>query len=142
MARIWVLVADGSEARIFSGRGMRSPLELVDTLTHDASRLRARDIGSDSPGRVHDRFGPGRHSLDQGQQLKNTEKERFAREIAARLAEGRRQKKFDRLVIMASPAFLGILRDCLSKPVSEAVVATVPKDLVAHDVAVIQAHLP
>jgi protein required for attachment to host cells len=121
---------------------MRSQLELIDTLTHEASRLRARDIGSGSPGRVHDRLGPSRHSLDQGQQLKNTEKERFAREIAARLAEGRRQKKFDRLVIMASPAFLGILRDCLGKPVSEAVVATVPKDLVAHDVAAIQAHLP
>jgi protein required for attachment to host cells len=142
MAQVWVLVADSDEARIYATRSMRSQLELIDTLTHEASRLHARDLGSDRPGRVHDRFGPGRHSLDQGQQLKNTEKQRFAREIAAQLAEGQRLKKFDRLVIMAGPPFLGILRDCLGKALSEAVVATVPKDLVAQDVAAIQAHLP
>ena len=142
MADVWILVTDSSEARIYSARNLRSELELVDTLTHEASRLHARDLGSDVPGRVHDRFGPGRHSLDQGQQLKHTEKQRFAREIAARLAEAQQQRKFDRLVVMAGPEFLGILRDCLDKSVAETVIAEVSKDLVAHDVAAIRTHLP
>ena len=142
MNDIWVLVADSSEARIFAARNLRSSLDLVDTLTHAASRLHARDLGSDVPGRVHDRFGPGRHSLDQGQQLKDTEKERFAREISAYLAEGQRQKKLARLVVMAGPEFLGILRDSFGKPLAESVLAEVPKDLVAQDVAAIQTHLP
>lgn len=142
MADIWVLVADSSDARIYAARNLRSPLDLVATLSHQASRLHARDLGSDAPGRVHDRFGPARHSLDEGQQLKTTEKQRFAREIADRLAEAHRQKKFDRLVVMAGPAFLGMLRHLLSKPLAAAVIAEVPKDLVAQDVAAIQAHIP
>jgi len=142
MADIWVLVAGSSEARIFATQNLRSSLKLVDTLSHEASRLHARDLGSDVPGRVHDRFGPARHSIDQGDQLKTTEKQRFAREIAGRLADAHRQKKFDRLVVMAGPEFLGILRDCLGKHLAESIVAEVAKDLVAEDSAAIQAHIP
>lgn len=142
MNDIWVLVADSSEARIYSAHQMRAPLELIETLSHAASRLHPRDLGSDVPGRVHDRFGPGRHSLDTGQQIKAEERLRFAREIAALLAEAQRRKRFDRLVVMAGPTFLGNLRDSFSKSLAEAVVAEVHKDLVAQDVEAIQAHLP
>ena len=142
MSDIWVLVADASEARIYSVRHARSPIELVESLEHAQSRLHPRDLGSDVPGRVHDRFGPGRHSLDDGPQIKAEERLRFAREIAARLAEALRLKKFDRLVVIAGPAFLGNLRECFGKTLSEAVVAEVPKDLVAQDAEAIRAHLP
>lgn len=142
MADIWVLVADGSEAKIYSARHMRSPLELVESLAHAESRMHPRDMLTDVPGRVHDRFGPGRHSLDHGQQIKTEERLRFAREISSHLAEAHRLKKFDKLVVMAGPAFLGVLRDCFGKPLAEAVVAEVPKDLVAQDAAAVKAHLP
>jgi protein required for attachment to host cells len=142
MSDIWVLVADASEARIYSARHARSPLELVESLSHSRSRLHPRDLGSDVPGRVHDRFGPGRHSLDDGPQIKAEERLRFARELATRLSEALRLKKFDRLVVIAGPAFLGNLRDCFGKALAEAVVAEVPKDLVAQDAEAIRAHLP
>lgn len=142
MGDVWVLVADSSEAKIYSTRHMRTPLDLVDSLTHAESRTHPRDLVSDVPGRVHDRFGPGRHSLDYGQQIKAEERLRFAREISAHLAEAHRLKKFDRLVVMAGPVFLGILRDCFSKSLGEAVVAEVPKDLVSQDAAAIQTYLP
>lgn len=142
MADIWVLVADSSEARIYSARHLRSSLTLVDTLSHEIGRAHPRDVLAGPPGRVHDRFGAGRHSIDAGEQLKTEERGRFAREIAGRLADAHRQKKFERLVIMAAPTFLGSLRDSLSKSLSAAVVAEVPKDLVTHDVAAIEAHLP
>ena len=142
MTDVWVLVADASEAKIYSARHMRSPLELVDSLSHAQSRLHPRDIGTDVPGRVHDRFGPGRHSLDDGPQIKAEERVRFAREIAALLGEAHRLKKFGRLVVMAGPAFLGNLRDCFSKTLAESVVAEVAKDLVAQDADAVRAHLP
>jgi protein required for attachment to host cells len=142
MADVWVLVADSSEARIYSGRHLRSPLTLVDTMTHAISRAHPRDLVSDAPGRVHDRMGPGRHAIDAGRQMKLEERGRFAREIAGRLAEAHRLKKFDKLVVMAGPAFLGNLRECFSKQLAETIVAEVPKDLIAQDVTAIQAHLP
>lgn len=142
MGDIWVLVADSSEAKIYSTRHMRTRLDLVNSMSHVESRMHPRDLVSDVPGRVHDRFGPGRHSLDHGQQIKAEERLRFAREISAHLGEAHRLKKFDRLVVMAGPVFLGLLRDCFSKSLTEVVVAEVPKDLVAQDAAAVQAHLP
>lgn len=142
MGDIWILVADSSAAHIYAARHRRADLSLVQSLQHEESRLHARDRGTDVPGRVHDRFGPARHSLDSAQGVKAEERHRFAREIAAVLAEGHRQKKFEQLVVMAGPAFLGTLRDCFSKPLAKAVVAEVPKDLVAQDAAAIQAHIP
>lgn len=142
MSDIWVLVADSSEARIYTARHVGSPLTLVDTLTHAIGRAHPRDLGSDAPGRVHDRMGAARHSIDAGQQIKVEERSRFAREIAARLATAHQQKKFDRLVIMAGPAFLGVLRESMGKALTGAVVAEIAKDLVSHDVAAIEAHLP
>jgi protein required for attachment to host cells len=142
MTDIWVLVADSSEARIYAARHRRSPLELVTTMQHEASRIHPRDLGTDVPGRVHDRFGPARHSLNGSQQVKLEERQRFAREIAAHLGEAHRQKKFAQLVVMAGPAFLGVLRESFGKALAATVVAEVPKDLVAHDPAAIQEHLP
>jgi protein required for attachment to host cells len=142
MGDIWVLVADSSEARIYAARHMRSPLTLVDTLTHAISRAHARDVLSDAPGRVYDRIGAGRHSLDATQQMKLEERSRFAREITERLEDAHRQKKFARLVVMAAPAFLGVLREAFRKPLAETIIAEIPKDLVTQDAAAIQAHLP
>lgn len=142
MSDIWVLVAGSSEARIYSAKHRRAPLQLVEKLSHEASRLHPRELATDEPGRVYDRFGPGRHSLDEGAQLKNEERQRFAREISARLGEAYRQKKFGQLIVMAGPAFLGILRDSLGKGLSAAVVAEIAKDLVGQDEAAIQQHIP
>jgi protein required for attachment to host cells len=142
MADIWVLVADSSAARIYSARHISSPLALVETLEHAIGRAHPRDLTSDAPGRVHDRMGAARHSIDAGQQIKVGERNRFGREIAERLDLAHRQKKFDRLVVMAGPAFLGVLRESFGKALAEAVIAEIPKDLVGHDVAAIQSHLP
>ncbi|GMW05597.1 MAG: host attachment protein [Gammaproteobacteria bacterium] len=142
MTEVWVLVADGSEARIYAGRHRRAELELVETLSHEASRLHPRELLADAPGRIHDRFGPGGHSVNAGEQMRAEERQRFAREITALLAEAQRQKKFGGLVVMAAPAFLGVLRESFSKPLAAAIIAEVPKDLVAHDPASIREHVP
>jgi protein required for attachment to host cells len=141
MNDIWVLVADSGEARVFSAPSLRGPLELVETFSHAASRAHPRDLGSDVPGRVHDRFGAARHSLDPAQQIKSEERHRFARELAASLSEAQRTRRFAELVVVAPPTFLGVLRECLPKSVAAAVVKEVPKDLVAHVADDILKHL-
>jgi protein required for attachment to host cells len=80
--------------------------------------------------------------MDVSQRVRSEEMHRFAREIAARLEEARQRKRFGQLVIMAGPAFLGILRECFVRPLAESVVGEVPKDLVDQDAVTIQAHLP
>jgi protein required for attachment to host cells len=142
MADLWVLVAESSKALVYAAPHANSELTLVDTLVHEASRKHPRDLGTDVPGRVHDRFGPARHSMDISQRVRDEEKHRFAREITERLEQARQRQKFARLVVMAGPDFLGVLRECFSKSLADAVVAEVHKDLVDQDEAAIRAHMP
>ncbi|MCC7258223.1 MAG: host attachment protein [Gammaproteobacteria bacterium] len=142
MSDIWILVADSSAAQVYATRHPRAAPTLVHSLDHMQSRLRPRERGTDQPGRVHDRFGPARHSLDTAQQAKSEERHRFAREISDYLAEAQRRKQFRQLVVMAGPAFLGVLREVFGKTLGQAIIAEVPKDLVGQDAAAIQAHMP
>ncbi|MCC5793386.1 MAG: host attachment protein [Chromatiales bacterium] len=142
MADTWVLVADSSAAHVYSGKHLRAPLKRIESMEHEASRQRGVELMSDAPGRVHNRFGPGRHSLDPREQIRSEEAQRFARDLAARLASAHHEGRFDRLVIMAAPAFLGVLRTVLAKPLLDVLVAEVPKNLVDHDVADVEAHIP
>ena len=142
MPDTWVVVADSSAAHIFTAAHRHAPLTLVESLTHAESRMHPRERLSDVAGRGHDPVGPGRHGLDQGQTLRDEDRQRFAREIAARLEAAHRLKRFNDLIVMAGPAFLGVLRDALSKTLQQATVAEVPKDLVAQDTAAIEAHIP
>ena len=142
MSDLWVLVANSAEARIYTGKHPRSSLTLLETLQHDASRAPARELISDAPGRVHDRFGPGRHSVESGQRAKTWEAERFAREIADRLSRAYQAGVFARLVVIAAPAFLWQLRRVMDKSVAAAVTAEVNKDLVHADAQTVQDQIP
>lgn len=142
MGETWVLVADSSEARIYAAGHRKAPLTLVESLSHPESRTHPRDRLTDVPGRVHDRFGPARHSLDHGEQIRDEDRLRFAREIAATLGTAHRQNRFERLVVMAGPALLGVLREAFDKSLTEIIAAEIPKDLVDQDEAVIRSHLP
>jgi protein required for attachment to host cells len=66
----------------------------------------------------------------------------FAQKIADRLERARRDDEFDRLVVMAPPAFLGLLRQALSQSLRASVAAEVNKSLVQRPLSVMQAHLP
>lgn len=125
----WVLVADGQRARVYkvNGRGK----DYVPALDREfiGNPMATRDLGTDRPGRVHDRLGPGRHSMENPTDPQRHEKRRFAREVIEAV-EGERQKgAFERLVIVAPPQTLGDLRAELPSGLKALVVAEVNKDL-------------
>lgn len=142
MPHTWVLVADASAARIFDAAGAAGPLTCVDTLRHPASRQTGREVFADSPGRVHDRMGQGRHAVEARTDIHDEEAKRFAREVSERLQSALAAKKFSRLVIMASPGFLGVLRATLPRQLALTVTTEVPRNLTAMDEAAILAHMP
>jgi protein required for attachment to host cells len=72
---------------------------------------------------AHHATGGERHPHKQEAQL-------FARRIVRTLEAARRKDEFDRLVLMAGPPFLGMVRAALRKSVRATVIAEVPKDLV------------
>lgn len=125
----WILVSDAARARLFATEGRRSPWVCVDALVHPASRAKGADLVADRPGRVHQRAGSGRSAMEPHTDPKQVEAAHFAADLAARLAAAHHEGAYRDVVLVAPPAFLGLLRGELDEQVAKTVRATVAKDL-------------
>ena len=81
MNKIWILVANQAEAQIYSADRIPGNLVLVDTLKHEEGAAHARDLTSDAPGRVHDRMGSARHSMEPDTGVKEESRRRFVKKM-------------------------------------------------------------
>jgi len=143
MPKTWVLVADTTRARVFSVEKATPGLQEVETLVHTESRLHEQELTSDQrPGRRQGSDGTGGHSMGHEVDPKRQEHQRFAKEISAYLEGAHTAKRFERLYVVAAPAFLGDLRNHLSKVVAQAVSAEIPKNITRLTATEIRDHLP
>lgn len=143
MPKTWVLVADTTRARLFAAERPTGGLEEVETLVHTESRLHEQDLTSDQrPGRRQGSDGTGGHSMGHEDDPKRQEHHRFAKQIADYLEDAHNGRRFERLYVVAAPAFLGDLRGSLPKTVSQTVAGEVPKHITRLGVGEIREHLP
>ncbi len=142
MSTNWIIVADGSRCRIFSGTSASAVLNEITTLVHPGTRLHEQELTSDLPGRAFDHSGEGRHAMETTVEPKKHEIESFARQINDYLEKERTNNKFKHLVIIAAPAMLGQLRGTFNPEIMKCVGAEINKDLTQHTVEDIQKHLP
>ncbi len=132
----WVLVANRTGARIFDRDGRK--LRLVRSIEHPSGRQRDQDIEAESPHRSFDKHASGRtHQASPHEHSA----ERFAKELASELGRGRTEHGVERLVLVAEPHFLGLVRQELDPPTAKILATTVPKDLAGADIDVVQAQL-
>ena len=141
MNTIWILVANQAEAQIYSATRLPGSLTLVQTLSHEAGSAHARDLTSDAPGRVHDRMGSARHSMEPNTGVKEEERRRFVKEMVDWLKAAHLKGEFDQLVLLAAPAVLGVIRKAVAGELAKAVIKEISKDVIGHDVDKIQAQL-
>jgi len=132
--RLWLVVADGSRARILSRQSRNEPLEEIETLDHAAARLPGREITSDGPGRAFDSGGQGRHAMEPPTDPHEHEKLAFLDDLAGRLNAAVAKNSVDDLVLFAAPHALGRLREKLDKQATQRVIADAPKDLTGRPV--------
>lgn len=125
----WVLIADGSRARLFEHDRSERTLALLHE--HDRPELRDRDAQryADRPGRVHERANQARHAMEPPTAISDSAREGFARELVEHLRTGAQEHRFGRLIIAAPPAMLGVLRDQLDEQLRDKLVAELHKDL-------------
>lgn len=126
----WILVADASRARLFATAGKAQPWSLLREFAHPESAAKVSEIMADKAGRVQQRVASGNRSgMEAPTSPKETEAKRFAHELAAELARSHGRNAYTRLVLVAPPQFLGLLRAQLGAPVAKCVVSSVDKDL-------------
>lgn len=136
----WIVIASRAGARIVEKQG--DQFSLVEDIPHDAGRLRDGDIESDRQGRSFSRTTAARHALETSESAHEHITKSFVRMLGERLKQGRIAAQFERLILVAEPHLLGLLRDALDHETSRRVVASVTKNL--HDVALcdLPSHLP
>jgi protein required for attachment to host cells len=115
---LWILVANGSRAKLFATDERAEVWDLREEFHHDESRTMSRQLLNqpDNPNAGSLHKPQPENQPDARQQL---EIERFARELSARLERGLNDHAYDRLVIAAPPGLLGLLRKLISTRVHQ-----------------------
>ncbi len=146
--RVRVIVADQSEARFYDMSGVDAQLQPAGRIVDPDADGHDQELRSEHRARDYDRdaFAPrvavAPRSAGGEPRPRKDAAMRFARQIAAELDASRRRESFDRTVLMAGPAFIGLLRSALSAPVRATLMAEVRKDLVHEDDSTIHAFVP
>lgn len=126
----WLLIADASKARIYSLIKARifldttndKNLKLIGTYYHEESRKKSAELISDKMGE----FGSG--TFVEATPPKTHEAEHFAHELVNHLEAGRINKNYRDLIVVAPPAFMGLLHKFMSHELHKLVSKTIEKD--------------
>ena len=141
MSHTWFLVAESSQAKLYEVEKRTAPFVEVEAFDHPEGRLHERDLVSDRPGSDGGSVGQGRRMIDNQVSAREQEAIRFASTLAARMDAARIAGKLEQLVLVAPPAFLGLLRDKLSKDVMARVSRQIDKNLVQQPPEVLREYL-
>ena len=138
MPTTWIVAADSSRARVLQVADREPKLVEVEDLLNPQARLQDRDLQTDAEPRFSGHGGVGKPgaartsgpaSDREAQGAVEHSVKTFAKEIGRYLGEARTQHRYDELVLVAPPKFLGALRQELDTEVAKLVVEELPKDL-------------
>lgn len=142
MPKTWVVVAESSRARVFELEKRNLPLIEIQDFNHPEGHLHERDLGSNAPGRGFSGKNGIQHGVEPTSSFKEKGAENFAKSICEYLETAHEGKQFERLVLMAPPDFMGILRKHLAEGVKKSVTHELTKNLVRLGPDEIHEHLP
>ncbi len=142
-AKTWVVVADGHQARIFA----RTPGSRVDPSAPKTNEIETWTLESipglggmaepiaagryHPPGVVFESVGALRHVPEVQPDAKSRSKMELARRLADQLNTAVASRRFDRLVVVAPPRFLGMLRPHYGQGVRDGLFLEIDKDFTA-----------
>lgn len=130
----WIVIADGARARFYAADDINASWRLLRTLAHAESREKNVELTPTEPGRALKSKGGVRHSSFQPRtEPHEVEERRFAQEVAAALAHADRAREYDKLVLVAPPRFLGLLREELPDRAARRAEASLDRDYMPLD---------
>ena len=137
----WILVADACGGRLFMTFDNGKSLHMLERFSHAQSRAMEADL-------VSERAGSGRsstHSMPSTKQPHSSHKEleavEFARALNDYLDDAAQLHKFEALILVAPPHFLGLLRAQLTPVLARMISATLAQDLIYMDETIIREHV-
>lgn len=134
MKTVWVLVADEAMSRILllntKDKALEPVEEIADPDAHASNAELRRDaFGRRNPG-AKQGVSPSTVTASAGEEQSQQHAEVFAAKVASTLQRGLDHQRFNELIVVAPPHFLGLLRKAFDKTLQAAVVRDEPKDFV------------
>lgn len=136
MSVTWIMVANASQAKLYSNTGPKKGLQLLKEMMHPESREKAANLVSDRIGNY-----PGSGSYAQPTDPKEHEAERFALELTRELEDGRVKNAYEKLIVVASSHFMGLLNQRMTGQVRNKVAEFIEKDYTRLPVKELSGHL-
>jgi len=134
-----VVVADESTATVYARDSLSGPLRELFSFNNEAARMKMEQLVSVSGGRSFDRKGKGRHTMFREEtDPKKHAASIFAKQIAEHLSKAINDGRCRGFALVAAPRFLGVLRDAASIATNAEPYATVDKEVVGQDAAVVE----
>jgi protein required for attachment to host cells len=134
-----IVVADERQAQFFDAVTLKSLTERG-TLVNEAGGKKDIELETDRPGRRYGgtsgvSHGSGQvqghhHGVTGEKSTVQHELTLFAKEVARRIDADRARNEFDKLVLVAGPKMLGLLRQSLPTPSQSLLAGEVSKDIV------------
>ena len=134
----WILVANRTGAKLFETTGPNKVLEFPKEFACSQGRIRGSESYRDQPGRAFNsssqsRGGHGtgspRHALGSEVTHHELAGRKFAKKLSGMLEKAGNAHRYDKLVLVSEPRFLGVLRSALSPLVKERIAVTLEKDI-------------
>ncbi len=144
-----IVVADERQASFYDAVTPKSPMTERGSLHNERGGKRDIELETDRPGRRFGGVGHGNggveghhHGVTGEKSTVQHELTLFAKEVAQRIETDRARNEFDRLVLVAGPKMLGLLRQSLSSPTQSMLAGEISKDILRQGPEVILKAVP
>lgn len=136
----WVVVCDGEKALLLENIGDDKFPNLQTREVYEEQHPATRDQGSDAPGRAQPSVGTAQSAVSQTDWHEQDER-RFLDKLVGHLDAEITAGRIKKLIVVAPPRALGVVRQAYSHQLRGAVRAEIDKDLVKLPVHEIERHL-
>ena len=133
-----VLVTDGRKTLFFRNEGDENQIDLRTEAFEERADAPDRELKSDAAGSSKQSFGYGRPALGETD-FHQLEEDRWAHAAAEAVNERVLQNGFDKLVIIAPPKTLGVIRKKLHKEAERRLLCEIPKERTGRPIPDIEA---
>lgn len=128
-SKMWVAVVDGARAMILVNEGTAVDPRLVVLRSFGIDNPPTREQGRDKPPRAFDANGTHRSAME-APDLHQKAEDRFVTEIMVELEKAATSNSFDKLVLVAPPVALGVMRKQIGSALRGKIVKEIAADYV------------
>lgn len=125
----WLVNTDTNLCRIYQYTTQPRELKLLNEIKHPENKERNQDLVTDRPGHYSTNTTT-RGSYSPETEPKEIQIDKFAKEIADILENGRVHQLYNQLIIIALPHMNGLLHQHFNKHVQELVIHKITKDFI------------